>query len=144
MVVIGCVPFICFCQEQAVNRNYWWVGRLLFGGSPLRVSGPAVGLFVIVTNLLAKGRDRFLGKVGPAETLESEVNAYSLVVLVTSVILAGLLQVVAEKLRFGQWFRAVSPAVRRCPYGIIQNRRHQRHARGDRRFDFGEPTRCDA
>ena len=82
-----------------------------FAGSPLQVSGPAAGLFVIVADLLAKGRDSFLAKTGAGEAAADEAVAYSLMVLGTSVFLAGILQVIAGKLRFGQWFRAVSPAV---------------------------------
>ena len=79
-----------------------------FAGSPLQVSGPAAGLFVIVADLLAKGRESFLAKSG---AVESEAVTYSLMVLGTAVFLSGLLQIVAGKLRLGQWFRAVSPAV---------------------------------
>lgn len=82
-----------------------------FAGSPLQVSGPAAGLFVIVADLLAKGRDSFLAKAGNGEASADEAVAYSLMVLGTSVFLAGVLQVIAGKLRLGQWFRAVSPAV---------------------------------
>jgi MFS superfamily sulfate permease-like transporter len=83
-----------------------------FAGSPLQVSGPAAGLFVIVADLLAKGRESFLARAGAGETVgEGEAVAYSLMVLGTSVFLAGILQIVAGQLRLGQWFRAVSPAV---------------------------------
>ena len=85
-----------------------------FAGSPLQVSGPAAGLFVIVADLLAKGRANYLASVDPAlSESAAEVAAlnYSLMVLGTSVFLAGLIQIVAGQLRLGQWFRAVSPAV---------------------------------
>ena len=82
-----------------------------FAGSPLQVSGPAAGLFVIVADLLAKGQQSFLARATTANVNEEEAVAYSLMVLGTSVFLAGLMQVVAGRLRFGQWFRAVSPAV---------------------------------
>ena len=83
-----------------------------FAGSPLQVSGPAAGLFVIVADLLAKGRESFLAKAGAGDGVgEGEAIAYSLMVLGTSVFLAGILQIVAGRLRLGQWFRAVSPAV---------------------------------
>ena len=89
------------------------IGGLIVGfiaGSPLQVSGPAAGLFVIVADLLAKGRDSYLTRVGESAT-EDQAIAFSLMVLGTAVFLAGLLQIVAGQLRLGQWFRAVSPAV---------------------------------
>ena len=82
-----------------------------FSGSPLQVSGPAAGLFVIVADLLAKGRDSFIAKMDNGSVTDEQAVAYSLMVLGTSVFLAGLMQIVAGRLRLGQWFRAVSPAV---------------------------------
>lgn len=82
----------------------------MFAGSPLQVSGPAAGLFVIVADLLARGRDSFLSDVNEAGT-EAEAIAYSLMIMGTAVFLSGIIQMVAGKLRLGQWFRAVSPAV---------------------------------
>ncbi len=84
-----------------------------FAGSPLQVSGPAAGLFVVVADLLAKGRGQYLaGAAADADSaLEQEAVFYSLMVLGTAVFLAGLLQIVAGRLQLGQWFRAVSPAV---------------------------------
>lgn len=83
-----------------------------FAGSPLQVSGPAAGLFVIVADLIAKGETSFVAKFGKDQPVaESESFAYALMVLGTSVFLAGTLQIVAGRLRLGQWFRAVSPAV---------------------------------
>ena len=86
----------------------------IFSGSPLQVSGPAAGLFVIIADLLADGRSAFLAGVDPnvpAATAEADATQYALMVLALSVFLAGILQVVAGRLRLGQWFRAVSPAV---------------------------------
>lgn len=40
-----------------------------------------------------------------------EAQSYAIIVLGLCVFLAGILQVVAGRLRLGQWFRAVSPAV---------------------------------
>lgn len=83
-----------------------------FAGSPLQVSGPAAGLFVIVADLIAKGKASFLARATEGSAVgEGEALAYSMMVLGTSVFLAGIMQVLAGKLRLGQWFRAVSPAV---------------------------------
>lgn len=62
----------------------------LIGGSPLQVSGPSIGLVVILLDVVQKHGPEGLGVV---------------------VLLAGLIQVAAGVLRLGQWFRAVSPAV---------------------------------
>jgi len=78
-----------------------------FAGSPLQVSGPAAGLFVIVADLLAKGEAIYPANSGSAV----DATEYSLMILGASVFLAGLIQIVAGQLRLGQWFRAVSPAV---------------------------------
>ena len=69
------------------------VGGLLvgwFSGSPLQVSGPAAGLTVIVYDL---------------------VQHHGLEVLGIAVLIGGMLQFIAGILRYGGWFRAVSPAV---------------------------------
>ncbi len=93
------------------------VGGLVIGwfsGSPLQVSGPAAGLFVIVADLLAKGRATYLESVAsslPQAEAEAAALQFSLMVLGASVFLAGVLQIAAGQLRLGQWFRAVSPAV---------------------------------
>lgn len=91
------------------------VGGIVVGviaGSPLQVSGPAAGLFVIVADLIAKGRDSFPAKVVEGDAYSSiDAATYSLMVLGTSVFLAGIIQLAAGKLKLGQWFRAVSPAV---------------------------------
>lgn len=84
----------------------------LFAGSPLQVSGPAAGLFVIVADLIADGKQSYLSQLAQGQTPSDEqTTLYSLMVLGTSVFLAGILQVVAGRLYLGQWFRAVSPAV---------------------------------
>jgi MFS superfamily sulfate permease-like transporter len=69
------------------------VGGLVVGtlaGSPLQVSGPAAGLTVIVYDAIQHHGLEMLGLL---------------------VLMAGAVQLVAGILRFGQWFRAVSPAV---------------------------------
>lgn len=69
------------------------VGGMLVGlisGSPLQVSGPTAGQIVILIGVLEKFGPGGLGVV---------------------VLLAGLIQITASALRWGQWFRAVSPAV---------------------------------
>lgn len=69
------------------------VGGLVVGwiaGAPLQVSGPAAGLTVIVFDL---------------------VQRHGLEVLGVAVLIGGALQFIAGTLRYGRWFRAVSPAV---------------------------------
>ncbi len=69
------------------------IGGILVGfisGSPLQVSGPAAGLAVVIADL---------------------VHSYGIEVLGAVVLLAGLIQAIAGVLRFGQLFRAMSPAV---------------------------------
>ena len=69
------------------------VGGLIvgwFAGAPLQVSGPAAGLTVIVYDV---------------------VQRHGLEVLGIVVLVAGVLQLLAGVLRYGRWFRAVSPAV---------------------------------
>jgi MFS superfamily sulfate permease-like transporter len=78
------------------------VGGLLVGwlaGSPLQVSGPAAGLIVLVIQFLDEAHQAgYAGKAAVA-------------LLGIAIFLAGAIQVLAGALRFGQWFRAVSPAV---------------------------------
>lgn len=62
----------------------------LAGGGPLQVSGPTAGLIVVLLGVQEKLGFASLGLV---------------------IFLAGMMQVAAGILRFGQWFRAVSPAV---------------------------------
>jgi len=69
------------------------VGGLVVGwiaGAPLQVSGPAAGLTVIIFDLVQK---------------------HGLEVLGIAVLVGGALQLLAGLLRYGRWFRAVSPAV---------------------------------
>ncbi len=69
------------------------VGGLVVGwiaGAPLQVSGPAAGLTVIIFDLVQK---------------------HGLEVLGIAVLIGGTLQLLAGLLRYGRWFRAVSPAV---------------------------------
>ena len=84
----------------------------IFAGSPLQVSGPAAGLFVIVAELLRDSRAQFEETSSlTGRALEAAADTHSLIVLGVCVFLAGVLQIVAGRLRLGQWFRAVSPAV---------------------------------
>ena len=69
------------------------IGGLVVGwlaGSPLQVSGPAAGLAVIVFDIIHTHGIEALGPI---------------------LAIAGILQMVAGKLKLGQWFRAVAPAV---------------------------------
>lgn len=62
----------------------------VISGAPFQVSGPAAGMIVILAQLIA---NHGIAAIGPA------------------VAFAGIVQIVAWRLRLGQWFRAVSPAV---------------------------------
>ena len=69
------------------------IGGLVAGslsGCPLQVSGPAAGLSVIVFELI---QDHGFAALGPI------------------IVLAGVMQLAASVLRFGQMFRAIGPAV---------------------------------
>ena len=69
------------------------IGGIVVGtlaGSPLQVSGPAAGLFVLVYQIV---EDKGIVGLGPI------------------VLAAGAFQLVSGVLRFGGWFRAISPAV---------------------------------
>ncbi len=74
----------------------------LIAGSPLQVSGPAAGLFVLVAQVIS---DNSIGET-EGQALERGLAAMGLAVLG-----AGLIQLVAGLLRLGNFFRAVSPAV---------------------------------
>lgn len=85
-----------------------------FAGSPLQVSGPAASLFVIVADILVTNRERYLTSyTGDIESTaaQDESMTFALAALAVAVVLAGIMQVVAGQMRFGRWFRAVSPAV---------------------------------
>ncbi|WP_189665310.1 SulP family inorganic anion transporter [Pseudomonas oryzicola] len=74
------------------------IGGIVVGflaGSPLQVSGPAAGLAVLVFELV---RQHGMGMLGPI------------------LLLAGLLQLLAGRLRLGCWFRVTAPAV---VYGML-------------------------
>lgn len=69
------------------------VGGIIVGGlsgAPLQVSGPAAGLSIMVLQI---------------------VNQEGVGVMTLAVLIGGAIQLTAGLLRFGQWFRAVSPAV---------------------------------
>lgn len=74
------------------------IGGIVVGwlaGSPLQVSGPAAGLAVLVFELV---RQHGVAMLGPI------------------LLLAGLLQLLAGRLRLGCWFRVTAPAV---VYGML-------------------------
>lgn len=74
------------------------IGGVVVGflaGSPLQVSGPAAGLAVLVFELV---RQHGVAMLGPI------------------LLLAGLLQLLAGRLRLGCWFRVTAPAV---VYGML-------------------------
>ncbi|MBF8744581.1 SulP family inorganic anion transporter [Pseudomonas monteilii] len=74
------------------------IGGVVVGflaGSPLQVSGPAAGLAVLVFELV---RQHGMGMLGPI------------------LLLAGVLQLLAGRLRLGCWFRVTAPAV---VYGML-------------------------
>lgn len=98
------------------------VGGILVGvvaGSPLQVSGPAAGLFVIVADLLNTARAKYLASQGSLEgldeaamaALQAEASEYALLALGMAAMIGGGMQIAAGWLHMGQWFRAVSPAV---------------------------------
>jgi MFS superfamily sulfate permease-like transporter len=68
----------------------------LIGGAPLQVSGPAAGLSVMVYEIVRR---------------EDAGHLSGIEVIGSIVFIAGLAQLLAGLLKFGQWFRAVSPAV---------------------------------
>ena len=74
------------------------IGGMVVGflaGAPLQVSGPAAGLAVVVYEIIQNHGFAMLGPI---------------------VVLAGIIQLTAGLLKFGQWFRAISPAV---IYGML-------------------------
>ena len=91
------------------------IGGLVVGfiaGSPLQVSGPAAGLFVIVADIIFTNRDKYLSQVGAdAVGAEDAAMTHAMAALGCAVVLAGIMQLVAGKMKLGRWFRAVSPAV---------------------------------
>lgn len=83
----------CLSAPVAAGLITGIIGGLVVGsiaGCPLQVSGPAAGLTVIVYEI---------------------IQTIGLEMLGLAVLLGGAIQVVAGLLRWGQWFRAVSPAV---------------------------------
>jgi MFS superfamily sulfate permease-like transporter len=84
----------------------------IFSGSPLQVSGPAAGLFVIVADIIFTNRDKYLAQLGEGvANAEQSAMTFALAALGCAVVLAGIMQLLAGKLRLGRWFRAVSPSV---------------------------------
>ena len=63
----------------------------MFAGSPLQVSGPAAGLFVILAELLANAQELYVASVSDGgQALNEEALAYALSVMGASVFIAGL------------------------------------------------------
>ena len=92
------------------------IGGLVVGlisGSPLQVSGPAAGLFVIVADIIFTNKDKYLAQLGDdgVAGAEQSAMAYAMAALGCAVVLGGIMQLVAGKMKLGRWFRAVSPAV---------------------------------
>lgn len=92
------------------------IGGIIVGslaGSPLQVSGPAASLFVIVADIIVVNQEKYQTLF--AGTASGDVQAqamhYALSALGLAVCIAGLIQIVAGRLKLGRWFRAVSPAV---------------------------------
>ncbi|UCF46729.1 MAG: SulP family inorganic anion transporter [Myxococcales bacterium] len=67
------------------------------GGAPLQISGPSAGLSVLVLEWVVEYR--------------TDADPYGITSIAIIVMLAGLIQAVAGFLKFGTYFRAVSPAV---------------------------------
>ena len=67
------------------------------GGAPLQISGPSAGLSVLVLEWVVAFR--------------TDEDPYGITSIAVVVMLAGLIQAVAGFLKFGTYFRAVSPAV---------------------------------
>lgn len=82
-----------------------------FAGSPLQVSGPAAGLFVIVADILVNQKERFASVEGAVSSDDGAAMAFALISLGLCVFLAGSMQVAAGLFRMGRWFRAVAPSV---------------------------------
>jgi MFS superfamily sulfate permease-like transporter len=61
-----------------------------FSGSPLQVSGPAAGLIIIIYEIVQKYGVESLGII---------------------LLISGLIQIVFGLLKWGKWFRAISPAI---------------------------------
>jgi MFS superfamily sulfate permease-like transporter len=67
------------------------------GGAPLQISGPSAGLSVLVLEWVVEYR--------------TDADPYGITSIAVIVIIAGLIQAIAGFLKFGTYFRAVSPAV---------------------------------
>jgi MFS superfamily sulfate permease-like transporter len=81
-----------------------------FAGSPLQVSGPAAGLFVIVADVLVRQKEKF-ASLSDGVVDEQAAMTFALVSLGLCVFIAGVMQVAAGTLKLGRWFRAVAPSV---------------------------------
>ena len=69
----------------------------LLGGAPLLVSGPSAGLSVLVLEWVVAFR--------------TDDDPYGMTSIAVVTIIAGVIQIIAGLLKFGTYFRAVSPAV---------------------------------
>ena len=67
---------------------------------------------MIVADIIFTNRDKYLTQLGAdAVGAEDAAVTYAMAALGCAVVLAGIMQLIAGKMKLGRWFRAVSPAV---------------------------------